>query len=134
MDSAEKYRVNDAKLENILNELKAREPIFHHPELGTTQKDFENMMVSDYWEVGASGRRYGKDAILEELQRRYTTGYTDDMQATDFHIRELGPDTYLLTYNLLEDKQRKTRRSTIWKKSGSDWKIVFHQGTIASKD
>ncbi len=134
MDSAEEYRINDSRLENILNELKVREPIFHHPELGTTRKDFENMIVPDYWEVGASGKRYGKDVILDELEKRYTSGYMDNMEATDFHIRALSSDTYLLTYNLLEDKERKTRRTTIWQKTNSDWKIVYHQGTIVSSD
>ncbi|EKD71695.1 MAG: hypothetical protein ACD_46C00122G0002 [uncultured bacterium] len=45
----------------VLYELKKREPIFHRPEFGTTRKDFENMTVEDYWEIGASGQRYDRD-------------------------------------------------------------------------
>jgi len=37
---------------------------------------------------------------------------------------------YLLTYTLLQDKTRLTRRSTIWRRTDGDWKIVFHQGTV----
>ncbi len=134
MDTAEKYRINDPKLASVLEELKAHQPIFHHPEFGTTRKDFEGMMVADYWETGASGKRYGKDMILDELEKRYTGGYTDDMETSDFHLRELGPDVYLLTYNLLEDKKRKTRRATIWQRTDAGWKIVYHQGTFCESD
>jgi hypothetical protein len=42
----------------------------------------------------------------------------------------LSEDTYLLTYTLLQDNVRLTRRSTIWRSTPEGWKIVFHQGTI----
>jgi len=35
----------------------------------------------------------------------------------------------LLTYTLAQGA-RITRRATIWRRCGSDWKIVYHQGTI----
>ena len=44
--------------------------------------------------------------------------------------RKLAGDLYLLTYTLLQDHVRKTRRSTIWQRTASGWKIVFHQGTL----
>ncbi len=130
MDSAESYRITKPELEKTLDELKAREPIFHHPEFGTTRKDFENMMVLDYWEVGASGSRYGKEFILDELDKRYSSDYKDEWETSDFHLRELATNLYLLTYDLLQDKTRKTRRSTIWQRTDSSWKILYHQGTI----
>jgi len=42
----------------------------------------------------------------------------------------LGPETYLLTYTLLQHKKRLTRRATIWQRTVDGWKIVYHQGTI----
>jgi hypothetical protein len=42
----------------------------------------------------------------------------------------LAADLYLLTYTLLQDKVRLTRRSTIWQRTAEGWKIVYHQGTI----
>src|SRR2546430_11142735 len=56
----------------VLTELARREPIFHHPEFGTTRQDFENMMAPEYWEVGASRRRYNREYVLAELAKRYT--------------------------------------------------------------
>jgi hypothetical protein len=42
----------------------------------------------------------------------------------------LSEDTYLLTYTLLQDNQRLTRRATIWRSTAEGWMIVYHQGTI----
>lgn len=55
----------------VLTELAKREPIFHHPEFGRTRQDFEDMTADEFWEVGASGRRYSREYVLDELERRY---------------------------------------------------------------
>jgi hypothetical protein len=47
------------ELQDVLAKLSAREPIFHRPEFGTLRADFERMTSVDFWEAGASGRRYG---------------------------------------------------------------------------
>lgn len=117
----------------VLEELRAREPIFHRPEWGSTRADFEAMMAPDFWEVGASGRRYSREFALAELERRYAGAYQDDLEATDFHCRRLADDVYLLTYTLVQDKRRRTRRSTIWQRHPGGWQIVFHQGTLVQE-
>jgi hypothetical protein len=125
--------VTDPAIVDVLEELRRREPIFHRPELGTTRADFEDMMAPDFWEVGASGRRYSREFILAELERRYAGDYVDDrLEATDFHCRKLAEDVYLLTYTLFQ-VERKTRRATIWQRTESGWKIVFHQGSIVQE-
>jgi len=130
MMDMEPVLTTDPSLLGILDELMRREPIFHHPEFGATRADFANMTVADYWEVGASGSRYSREFVLDTLEKRYAAPYTDDLEAFGFHCRRLGPDVYLITYTLIQDKVRKTRRSTIWQQTPEGWKIVFHQGTI----
>jgi hypothetical protein len=124
----------DPALLGILEELKAREPIFHRPEFGTTTADFENMMDADFWEIGASGRRYAKEYVLAELERRHQHPHEDIWDTSDFYCRELAPDLYLLTYTLIQNRIRKTRRTTIWRRTKVGWKIVFHQGTIVEAE
>jgi hypothetical protein len=121
--------VTDPALHGVLRELAGREPIFHRAALGRTRADFANMTVTDFWEVGASGRRYSRDYVLAVLEKRYQSEHVDVWETKDFHCRKLAPDVYLLTYTLLQD-ERKTRRSTIWEYTEAGWKIVFHQGTI----
>jgi hypothetical protein len=45
-------------------------------------------------------------------------------------VRKLGIDTYLVTYTMLQDDARLTRRATIWQQTTDGWKILYHQGTI----
>ena len=126
----EPWLTSDPELLGVLNELVSREPIFHRPELGTTRADFENMTLTDFWEVGASGRRYSRDYVLAELEKRYQRPGDDVWETSGFHCRRLAEDVYLLTYTLLQNGKRKTRRSTIWQRTPTGWKIGFHQGTI----
>jgi len=125
--------ITDPALNEVLKELVRREPIFHRPECGTTRADFERMTAPDVWEVGASGRRYSRDHILAELEKRHEYPIVENLQAEDFHCRELAPGIYLLTYTLFQEKVRKTRRSTIWELTPEGWKIVFHRGTIVQE-
>ena len=118
------------ELQNVLAELSSREPIFHRPEFGTTRADFEKMTIEDFWETGASGRRYSRQFVLDTLHERFSKPYEDVWETSEFHCRRLGEDTYLLTYTLLQDKVRLTRRATIWRKTQEGWKIVYHQGTV----
>jgi len=121
--------VTDPALLDVLNELIQREPIFHRPELGTTRADFEHMTEAAFWEVGASGRRYSRQFVLDELEKRYANPAEDLWQTRDFHCLEIAADNYLLTYTLLQGA-RVTRRSTIWRRTAEGWKIVYHQGTV----
>jgi predicted RNase H-like HicB family nuclease len=118
------------ELQVVLAELSSREPIFHRPEFGTSRADFERMTAEDYWETGASGRRYSRPFVLDGLEERFSVLHADVWETSEFQCRRLGEDTYLLTYTLLQDNQRLTRRSTIWRSTSDGWKIVYHQGTI----
>ena len=120
--------MNDAGLD-ILEELKRREPIFHRSELGTARADFDNMMDANFFEVGASGRRYDRDYVLEELEKRQGNPTEDAWETRDFRCVEIAANNYLLTYTLLQGA-RITRRATIWRRTSGGWKILYHQGTI----
>lgn len=119
-------------LRDVLEELRAREPIFLRPELGTTRAHFEAQTAPDYWEVGASGRRYDRESVWATLERRYADpGYWagDEWETGDFACRRVAPETYLLTYTLRQG-ERVTRRLTVWQGSSGAWRILFHQGTV----
>ena len=119
----------------ILDELRRREPIFHTPEFGSTTAEFERSTALDYWEVGASGRRYSRAFILRKLtvDFPYVDAAAAGWQTMDFGLRRLGPDTYLLTYTL-DQAGRRTRRATIWQNSEGGWRILYHQGTIIAAE
>jgi len=114
----------------VLAELSCREPIFHRSEFGTSRADFENMTAESFWEVGASGRRYSRKFVLDELEKRHSSPHEDVWETKELCCRRLAKDVYLLTYTLLQNNERLTRRTTIWHNTNDGWKIVFHQGTI----
>lgn len=116
----------------ILEELKSREPIFHHPEkLGKTKQDIENQICDEFWEVGASGNVYTRQNVIETLLERYNDpNYQDIWEAKDFALTKIAPNNYLFTYILIQNKTRVTRRSTLWRRVNGDWKILYHQGTL----
>jgi hypothetical protein len=118
------------KLLDVMEELIKREPIFHRPELGTSRADFENMTDEDFWEVGASGSVYNREYVIETLVERHRNPKEDIWETKDFHCFEIAPDNYLLTYMLIQNHQRITRRATLWRRCNDGWKILYHQGTI----
>ncbi len=116
----------------VLNELKNLEPIFHTAHFGSSRDDLEHVTDTDYWEVGASGRRYSREYIFGIVKDR---GITIDgsWQMKDFWCREIAADNYLLTYTLVQG-ERVTRRSTLWRRTAEGWKILYHQGTIVQNE
>ena len=124
--------VTKPELADVLEALRSRERIFHRPGHGTTRRDLEEMIAPEFFEVGASGRRYGRRHSIETvLARRFDSAPAEDAwEASGFHVREIAPDLFLLTYDLVQDLARHTRRATIWRRVGPSYQIVYHQGTI----
>ena len=118
-----------AKDRPVLEELRRREPIFHRPEVAGSRAELEAMTARDFWEIGASGRRYSRKYVLDTLEARQENPLEDSFETSDFHCRELAPDLYLLTYTL-QQGERRTRRASIWQRDGAQWKVLFHQGTV----
>jgi hypothetical protein len=118
----------------VLEELRRREPVFHRLEAGTTRADLENMTAPEFREIGASGRRYDRGYVLDILEKRLENPAADVWETSNFDCLELARDTYLVTYTLLQQKQRVTRRSSIWRRTVEGWKIVYHQGTVVEAD
>lgn len=93
---------------------------------------FDRLMATDYWEIGASGRRYDRSFILATLTANPPVdANAAGWEVSGFACRSVGDDTYLLTYTL-DQNGRTTRRSTIWRRNGAEWQILFHQGTVVS--
>ena len=112
----------------IFEELRSREPIFHTERFGRTVEDFERTIAPDFWEVGASGRRYSREFILQMRSKdKLVDADSAGWKVSGFGLRRLGQDCYLLTYTL-DQNGRITRRATIWEKCDG-WRLVYHQGT-----
>ena len=120
-------RTEDPQLASTLQELIVREPIFHRPEFGITRADFESMTAEDFWEIGASGRIYTRADVLDLLEERHRIPQREDLQPSEFRIQRLSEDTYTLHYTLLQG-ERKTRRTTVWKRAEDKWQWCSTRG------
>lgn len=118
-------------LEPVLDELRRLEPLFHAAHGDATPQDFESLVSPQFWEVGASGRRYSRAFALSVLQQRERDPAESEWVTSDFHVIEIAPDNYLLTYTLAQPG-RVTRRATLWRRVGGAWKAVYHQGTVVA--
>lgn len=121
-----------ATLEAVLAELTPLEPIFHTADFGRTLEDFAARMAPGYWEIGASGKRYSREFLLEHLAANPPIDAAGAGWVCSGHqLLELAPDTFLLTCNL-DQCGRLSRRATLWRRSPAGWQILYHQGTLAA--
>jgi hypothetical protein len=82
----------DPELADILAELFSRERIHLWPELGTTRADFEQMLAAEFWEIGASGRRWSRAHALDVLEKRCALSQHDLWESTDYYCQRLAED------------------------------------------
>lgn len=125
--SAENF-TTDPELAPILAELKQLEPLIYAANDGATRAHFENLLIADFWEVGASGQVYGRDFVLNTLEGRQQNPREEAWSTFDFALRQIGAEHFLLTY-ALQQPTRLSRRATLWQRSADGWTMVYHQGT-----
>jgi hypothetical protein len=116
---------------SILTQLLPLEPVFHTVAFGLDPSGRARRMAPGYWEIGASGRCYTREFILQMDPAHFVDAETAGWRVTDHALMPLDPDTYLLTYRL-QQGERLTRRATIWQRILDDWQILYHQGTIVA--
>ena len=118
---------------NMLAELKKQESLLHNPKSKLSRVDFENIIDSEFFEIGASGKRHDRNDTINTLVNRYQNKYSkNDIWLTkDFEYREIASNCYLVTYTLIQEKENRiTRRTTIWRRDRKQWEILYHQGTL----
>jgi len=100
------------------------------PEVRHSRAELQRLLADKFVEFGSGGRVYDKKSIIEELGKESNARGS----ITDFKLMLLAPDVALVTYRATfsEDAVEPAHhslRSSIWKKVGDNWQMVFHQGT-----
>ncbi len=120
----------------VLEQLKAREPLFHHRHLVYSAETFDHETDERFWEVGASGRVHLRDTVRDVVLARCSGSPVDEMVVEGWttdshHVDGLGDGSFLFTY-VLHEKERVTRRASIWERTPAGWRVRYHQGTVVS--
>ena len=114
-----------ADLAAILEELRAREPIFHTPAFGSTPEEWKRALAPEYWEVAQAHSSWRRWPFVRRWTPRAPAGSPPTTPSVNSARR------LLFTYTLHRGS-RITRRATLWRRTGELWQILYHQGTVVS--
>jgi len=113
-----------------LDEVRRLEPLFHEGPREARRETFEELTAPDFREVGASGRAYTREEVWDVISARGGRVPGDEAwETSDWHCRQVGSDTFLVTYVVRQDA-RVSRRLTVWERVFPGWRAVYHQGTL----
>jgi hypothetical protein len=104
------------------------------PEVRASRDATDALLTDDFVEFGSSGTVYDKASILAALQEERAEGAHIARRTSDWDVRVLSADAALLTYRVERREAPAERwsaslRSSIWRRTGSRWRMMFHQGT-----
>jgi hypothetical protein len=107
--------------------------LLKHEVRGNT-KQLEELIHPSFQEIGYSGKCYTKEEVLKALASQKST---PNIHTADFSVTPISSTVALLTYkfaNIGEDGtlSKQALRSSLWKKCGNMWQIVFHQATATN--
>ncbi|MGW1118343.1 nuclear transport factor 2 family protein [Streptomyces tanashiensis] len=118
-------------VENSVAEVIERELQLLSPAGRSSKALADQLLDPDFVEVGASGRRWDRQAMLSALP--VMQGAADDgpqYVPSEMTGTVLAPGVVHLTFETVLDGRR-ARRSSIWRKSddASGWRMYYHQAT-----
>lgn len=96
------------------------------------ERRLEDLLHPDYFEFGASGRRFSRYETVQTLTGQPSSGRSA-VVASQVSGERLAPDVVLVTYVSYEG-QRRCWRSSLWRQTDTGWRLYFHQGTPIPPD
>lgn len=92
----------------------------------------EQLLAEGFVEFGASGMAWTRAEVIGALPAQPFVQRT----LSDFQLRDLAEDVVLATYRCQApgaEGVTQSLRSSIWRRQGNRWQLVFHQGTRAAQ-
>jgi hypothetical protein len=113
--------------EDIVADLLRLETLLLNPAACSRPETLWPLFVTEFVEIGCTGRRYDKEQALASLR----AANTPRGELSDFQVVLLADNVAHVTYRAvrLSDPPIHSLRSSIWRRRGLRWQIVFHQGT-----
>jgi len=118
------------KQEDYLAAVEALERQLLDPRIRSSRERLDQLIAADFIEFGSSGRAWSKNEIIEALLQ--SPGREIGVESIE--SRCLCDDVVLVTYRswrVGEADPAAALRSSIWRRQGDTWQLVFHQGTKA---
>ncbi|MFJ2720594.1 DUF4440 domain-containing protein [Streptomyces sp. NPDC087437] len=100
------------------------------PEVRASPSRVLELLDPEFTEIGASGRRWDVESILT-----VTSGGSvppeSPVNVSEMSGVVLAPGVVHLTY-FADDQGRRAWRSSVWRLTGTGWRMYFHQGTLTA--
>ncbi len=101
-----------------------------NPEVRCSKQKLEELLDEEFIEFCSSGNIYiyNQEKVIDTEINLETTNW----KILEFNIKWISKECILATYKLAKDStvtKEYSMRSSIWKKQGHQWKMIFHQGT-----
>lgn len=107
----------------LLDEIREVEEQLLLPAVRGSAEALERLVADEFVEFGSSGQVYSKaDVVAQILKAPNVSG-----NITDLKVLAVSSDVALAMY-----RTEKSLRSSVWKREGGQWRIVFHQGTLVA--
>jgi len=113
--------------------LQALERALHDPVVRGDVAQLAALLDDDFREIGSSGVCFDRAAALAEIPRERAQV---EIVSSDYNCVLLVPTLaqvrYRSWYVIDGERQREVLRSSLWRRHGEAWRVVFHQGTPAA--
>ncbi|MBJ7472099.1 MAG: DUF4440 domain-containing protein [Solirubrobacteraceae bacterium] len=122
-----RWHIDDPAGNAALADLVELEHVLLDPQIRADPDRVRSLLHEDFEEVGASGRHWHRDAIVDALAGE--PGHGHETSQVDAHF--VTPDAVLITYaaRTLDEHHRVSRRSSLWIRDAHGWALRYHQGT-----
>jgi len=119
-------------IDQAIADLQRLETLLLNPASNSKPETLWPLFANEFIEIGSSGRRYDRQQTLASL----TSSNTSRGELSEFAATMLADDVALVTYRAVRylDPPQYSLRSSIWRRRGLHWQIVFHQGTPSSSE
>lgn len=126
LETLEERRRREGFENGAVDEVLGRERELQTPEARRDPGRVRDMLSADFVEIGASGRRWGRDEILELLASQ--ADGVDPIDVEDLQGRMIAPGLVLAEW-ISTRGARRARRTSLWRREDGAWRLLHHQGT-----
>lgn len=102
------------------DEILALEQLHYTRSVRESAEQLGALLSDDFIEFGSSGRIYTKEQAIRVAQAHASI----EARPEEPRVKVLAPDAALVLY-----RAGRSLRSSVWRREGDRWRMVFHQGT-----
>ncbi|MBP0462121.1 nuclear transport factor 2 family protein [Streptomyces montanisoli] len=99
---------------------------FLDPAVHTSPALLGELLHPDFASFGSSGRAWNRETLVKELRARGPA--SAPATVSELTAVQLAPDVVHVTFDV-DVNGRRAHRSSVWRLTGGDWLLYFHQGT-----